>query len=171
MIAWITANPLAAALAVLGGVAVLWVARPYVRAVLVGIAGAPARAVRGGALKLVGESYPFESSGQYLLTFDNHNSVNGIREFARAKGAQVTYGNFFYNAVGMGRAIDLTSADVNLNVLPTFHAGGLGLYAGPIFHAGGTLVVDAPAVIEAADRAGLFLTGIKRSALADAVAE
>jgi len=58
----------------------------------------------------------------------------------RPKGAQVTYGNFFYNAVGMGRAIDLTSQDVNLNVLPTFHAGGLGLYAGPIFHAGGTLV-------------------------------
>ncbi|MCP4423089.1 MAG: long-chain fatty acid--CoA ligase [Chloroflexi bacterium] len=59
----------------------------------------------------------------------------------RPKGAQVTYGNFFYNAVGMGRAIDLTSEDVNLNVLPTFHAGGLGLYAGPIFHAGGTLIV------------------------------
>ena len=39
------------------------------------------------------------------------------------------------------QAIDLTSQDVNLNVLPTFHAGGLGLYAGPIFHAGGTLVV------------------------------
>jgi fatty-acyl-CoA synthase len=59
----------------------------------------------------------------------------------RPKGAQVTYGNFFYNAVGMGVAIDLNSQDVNLNVLPTFHAGGLGLYAGPIFHAGGTLVV------------------------------
>jgi fatty-acyl-CoA synthase len=59
----------------------------------------------------------------------------------RPKGAQVTYGNFFYNAVGMGRAIDLTSEDVNLNALPTFHAGGLGLYAGPILHAGGTLVV------------------------------
>jgi fatty-acyl-CoA synthase len=59
----------------------------------------------------------------------------------RPKGAQVTYGNFFYNAVGMGLAIDLTSQDVNLNVLPTFHAGGLGLYAGPIFHAGGTLIV------------------------------
>ena len=57
------------------------------------------------------------------------------------KGAQVTYGNFFYNAVGMGQAIDLSSQDVNLNVLPTFHAGGLGLYAGPIFHTGGTLVV------------------------------
>lgn len=44
-----------------------------------------------GALRLVGESYPFEVRGQYLLTFDNHNSVNGIREFARAKAAPVTY--------------------------------------------------------------------------------
>jgi len=44
-----------------------------------------------GALKLVGESYPFEPGDRYLLTFDNHNSVNGIREFAGAKGATVTY--------------------------------------------------------------------------------
>lgn len=44
-----------------------------------------------GALKLVGESYPFASGGHYLLTFDNHNSVNGIREYARARGASVTY--------------------------------------------------------------------------------
>ena len=44
-----------------------------------------------GALKLVGESYPFGPGSQYLLTFDNHNSVNGIREFAHAKGAEVTY--------------------------------------------------------------------------------
>lgn len=43
-----------------------------------------------GALKLVGESYPFPN-GRYLLTFDNHNSVNGIREFAHARGADVTY--------------------------------------------------------------------------------
>jgi selenocysteine lyase/cysteine desulfurase len=43
------------------------------------------------ALKLVGESYPFQEGGHFALTFDNHNSVNGIREFARAKGAQVTY--------------------------------------------------------------------------------
>jgi molybdenum cofactor sulfurtransferase len=44
-----------------------------------------------GGLKLVGESYPFGPGGHYLLTFDNHNSVNGIREFAHAKGADVTY--------------------------------------------------------------------------------
>lgn len=42
------------------------------------------------ALKLVGESFPF-ANGRYLLTFDNHNSVNGIREFAHARGADVTY--------------------------------------------------------------------------------
>jgi molybdenum cofactor sulfurtransferase len=43
------------------------------------------------ALKLIGESYPFARGDQFLLTFDNHNSVNGIREFARAAGATATY--------------------------------------------------------------------------------
>jgi len=43
------------------------------------------------ALKLVGEAYPFRPGGQFLILADNHNSVNGIREFARAKGARVTY--------------------------------------------------------------------------------
>ena len=41
-----------------------------------------------GAMRLVGEAYPFE---RFLATFDNHNSVNGIREFARAKGAATAY--------------------------------------------------------------------------------
>jgi molybdenum cofactor sulfurtransferase len=44
-----------------------------------------------GALRLVGESYPFDPGGRFLLTFDNHNSVNGIREFARAGDAKTTY--------------------------------------------------------------------------------
>ncbi len=44
-----------------------------------------------GALKLVGESYPFDVNSRYLLAFDNHNSVNGLREFAHARGATVTY--------------------------------------------------------------------------------
>src|SRR5262245_39407778 len=44
-----------------------------------------------GALKLVGESYPFAPGSALLLTADNHNSVNGIREFARRKGATVHY--------------------------------------------------------------------------------
>jgi len=44
-----------------------------------------------GALKLVGESYPFAPGGQLVLTADNHNSVNGIREFAQAKGVTASY--------------------------------------------------------------------------------
>jgi len=44
-----------------------------------------------GALKLVGESYAFAPGGRLLLTADNHNSVNGMREFAKAKGAWVGY--------------------------------------------------------------------------------
>ena len=44
-----------------------------------------------GALKLVAEAYPFECGGRYLLTADNHNSVNGIREFARRRGSDVVY--------------------------------------------------------------------------------
>ena len=44
-----------------------------------------------GALRLVGEAYPFRSGDRFLLSFDNHNSVNGIREFARARGAETIY--------------------------------------------------------------------------------
>jgi molybdenum cofactor sulfurtransferase len=44
-----------------------------------------------GALKLVGESYRFAPGGTFALTFDNHNSVNGIREFARRHGAAIAY--------------------------------------------------------------------------------
>ncbi len=42
-------------------------------------------------LKLIGESFPFAPESRLLLAFDNHNSVNGIREFARAKGAAIAY--------------------------------------------------------------------------------
>ena len=41
--------------------------------------GSSARPTRSGA------------GDRFLLSFDNHNSVNGIREFARARGAETTY--------------------------------------------------------------------------------
>ena len=43
------------------------------------------------ALKLVGESFPFAPGGRLLMAADNHNSVNGIREFARARGVDARY--------------------------------------------------------------------------------
>lgn len=44
-----------------------------------------------GGLKLVGEAYPFTPGSSFRLTADNHNSVNGIREFATMRGADVHY--------------------------------------------------------------------------------
>ena len=44
-----------------------------------------------GALRLVGDAYPFGPGDRYLATADNHNSVVGIREFACAKGARTDY--------------------------------------------------------------------------------
>ena len=44
-----------------------------------------------GACRLVGESYQFRPMSRLVLTADNHNSVNGIREFARARGAVTRY--------------------------------------------------------------------------------
>lgn len=43
------------------------------------------------AVKLVGESYPFERGGVYALSADNHNAVNGVREYARRAGAAIVY--------------------------------------------------------------------------------
>lgn len=42
-----------------------------------------------GALRLVGEAYAFGRGSQLVLGADNHNSVNGIRTWARAAGATV----------------------------------------------------------------------------------
>ena len=44
-----------------------------------------------GACRLVGEAYPFGPRTRLVLTQDNHNSVNGIREFARARSAATQY--------------------------------------------------------------------------------
>ena len=57
-----------------------------------------------GALKLIGESFPFAPGSRYLATFDNHNSVNGIREFARAKGATLAFAPLVTPSLRLDRA-------------------------------------------------------------------
>jgi selenocysteine lyase/cysteine desulfurase len=69
------------------------------------------------ALKLVGESYPFAPGSRYLLTFDNHNSVNGIREFARAKGGTVAYAPL----VTPGLHFDMARLDALLDQVDPAH--------------------------------------------------
>ncbi len=62
-----------------------------------------------GALKLVGESYPFADGSRLLMTADNHNSVNGIREFACAKGAAVDYVPLTYPELRIDRGTLVTA--------------------------------------------------------------
>jgi molybdenum cofactor sulfurtransferase len=77
-----------------------------------------------GALRLVGESYPFGLGDNYLLTFDNHNSVNGIREFARARDAAVTY-------IAVTPDEMRVDEDVLARLLDTAQPGGNNLFAYP----------------------------------------
>jgi molybdenum cofactor sulfurtransferase len=44
-----------------------------------------------GALRLVGEAFPFVQNSTFVLGTDSHNSINGIRQFALTKGAQLAY--------------------------------------------------------------------------------
>jgi fatty-acyl-CoA synthase len=46
-----------------------------------------------------------------------------------------------YNAVHCAMTMSITPASKNIVFLPTFHTGGLNVYANPIFHSGGTNVV------------------------------
>ena len=41
------------------------------------------------SLKLVGESYPFNSGSAYVYTHDNHNSVLGLRQYAIDNGSAI----------------------------------------------------------------------------------
>jgi molybdenum cofactor sulfurtransferase len=76
------------------------------------------------ALKLVGEAYPFAVRGRLLLTADNHNSVNGLRELARAQGASVAY----VPLAGRELRVDAAALERALADRP---AGGSKLFAYP----------------------------------------
>jgi selenocysteine lyase/cysteine desulfurase len=72
-----------------------------------------------GACRLVGEAYPFAPGGRLVLTLDNHNSVNGLREYAGRRGADTVYVPL--RAPGLG--VDADAMDAVLSVPPD--AGGL----------------------------------------------
>jgi fatty-acyl-CoA synthase len=80
----------------------------------------------------------------------------------RPKAVINTYGMALANAVNVGSAVELTSADRTACYLPLFHAGGVGLYALPAMFAGARLIVlpgfDADTAIDliASGRLTLF---------------
>ncbi len=42
-----------------------------------------------GAMKLVAESFPFTADSRFVMAVDNHNSVGGMRSWARRAGARI----------------------------------------------------------------------------------
>jgi len=58
------------------------------------------------------------------------------------KGVIQTYGMAVVNYLNITAAVDLTSTDVTLNPLPTFHTGGINLYPLPTLLAGGTAIIQ-----------------------------
>jgi len=57
------------------------------------------------------------------------------------KGVIITHGMMLWNAVNISTPTGLNCDSVHYCVLPTFHIGGLNLYANPIFHLGGTNII------------------------------
>jgi len=60
----------------------------------------------------------------------------------RPKGAVLSQGASFYNALNLMLDMNFTPDDCNLSVLPMFHIGGIGLFTLPILYAGGTVVIQ-----------------------------
>jgi fatty-acyl-CoA synthase len=59
----------------------------------------------------------------------------------RPKGAVLTHDNMYWNAMNNILALDITSADRIITLLPLFHIGGIGLFTLPALLAGGTVIV------------------------------
>ncbi len=57
------------------------------------------------------------------------------------KGVLITHGMTLWNAVNITTPTGLNHDSVFYGVLPTFHTGGLNLYANPILHLGGTNII------------------------------
>jgi fatty-acyl-CoA synthase len=60
----------------------------------------------------------------------------------RPKGAILSQGASFYNALNLLLDMNFTPSDRNLSVLPMFHIGGIGLFTLPILYAGGAVVIQ-----------------------------
>jgi selenocysteine lyase/cysteine desulfurase len=72
------------------------------------------------AIKLVAESFEFGEHAPLVMSADNHNSVNGAREYARARGARVHY-------IQLDDKLRMESPHQTLRLL-TSGAGGLLAY-------------------------------------------
>lgn len=75
------------------------------------------------ALKIVGECFPWNADSRYLLLTDNHNSVNGIREYCRSAGGAFEYApvcshNLTIDGEAMNRLLDQPTHGPSLFAYP-----------------------------------------------------
>lgn len=78
-----------------------------------------------GALQIVGECYPFSPESHLLLTADNHNSVNGIREYCQNNEGSYSYSPINYDDLRINTAElthQLSAHSCNVNKLFAFPA-------------------------------------------------
>ena len=86
-----------------------------------------------------------DASTDYEAALCDHDDVAMIMYTSgttgHPKGAMITFGMNFYNAVNLGLPAGVNSNAVQLVVLPLFHTGGMNCYANPILHAGGRILL------------------------------
>ncbi|TPG79966.1 o-succinylbenzoate--CoA ligase [Brevibacillus laterosporus] len=75
-----------------------------------------------------------DANAPYLICYTSGTT-------GRPKGAVLTQENMFWNAIHNLTALDITSRDRSIILLPLFHIGGIGLFAFPTLFAGGTIVI------------------------------
>lgn len=80
------------------------------------------------------ETDPIDEHAPYIICYTSGTT-------GKPKGAVLTQNNMFWNAINNTLAIDLTSMDRCIVLLPLFHIGGIGLFALPTLFVGGTIVI------------------------------
>lgn len=60
----------------------------------------------------------------------------------KPKGAVLSQGASFWNALNLQQAMEFNRADRDLLALPMFHIGGIGLFTLPMLYVGGTVVIQ-----------------------------
>ena len=103
----------------------------------------------GGEGLLGGESYdrllessPEDEPGHQASLDDPHIIMYTAGTTGKPKGAVLSQGASFWNSLNLNLALDFTSDDRDLLVLPMFHIGGIGLFTLPMLHCGGKVLIQ-----------------------------